>query len=126
MSMCVHASKFGSKMGLGAWAPKIAFGSSKKLFLATTVQITKLSIISFSKSGPHYFQDLDELPEVLRPDNGNKTARDAAIGTLIKELDLFDLANLESDPLEFVRQLQAELESEKSPSNSKSEEKTSE
>ena len=60
---------------------------------------------------------------MLRPDNGNSTAREAAIGTLIKELDLFDLANLEADPLEFVRQLQAELESEKS--SSKSEGKTS-
>ena len=98
-----------------------------ELPLGPLVQITKISpTLSFSKSGPHFFQDLDELPEVLRPDNGNKTARDAAIGTLIKELDLFDLANLESDPLEFVRQLQAELESEKSPSNSKSEGKTSE
>ena len=60
---------------------------------------------------------------MLRPDNGNSTTREAAIGTLIKELDLFDLANLEADPLEFVRQLQAELESEKS--SSKSEGKTS-
>ena len=56
---------------------------------------------------------------VLRVDNSNKTLREAAIGTLIKELDLFDLANLEAEPLEFVRQLQAELESEKSIPKSK-------
>ena len=56
---------------------------------------------------------------MLRVDNGNKTLRDAAMGTLIKELDLFDLANLEAEPLEFVRQLQAELESEKSIPKSK-------
>ena len=37
------------------------------------------------------------------------------MATLIRELDLFDLANLEADPLEFVKQLQQELESEKKP-----------
>ena len=59
------------------------------------------------------FQNPEELPEVLRPDSGNATAREAAMATLIRELDLFDLANLEADPLEFVKQLQQELKSEK-------------
>ena len=64
------------------------------------------------------FQDPDDLPVLLRPDNANETARDAALATLIRELDLFDLANLEADPLEFVKQLQQELESEKKPATS--------
>ena len=59
------------------------------------------------------FQNAGELPEVLRPDSGNKTARDAALDILLKELDLYDLANLEADPLEFVRQLQAEMTNRK-------------